>query len=325
MANEESGNNNVVFVYMGGDQEVPTDVTHVRVHKSVKIITANLFQNCYHLMSIEMHDGVEIIKEYAFSHCCSLRGIKLPGVRVIEKGVFYQCNALADVDFGNNNKLETIGEGAFDGCYALTTIEIPKVRVIEGWAFYGCKQLTAAKFSEDLQTIGPRSFEDCECLQRITIPLKVKMFGIDPIFHDCYELSQVNVVGGIHKTISSLLLQSWRNEMNDEIDRINQVLPNTGRYEKTAAIRRWNTRVLERIEHYKSEHYALLKEDMTQLELALWKANLHNEEEMEEAREQPTKKAKIDRKTENARRQEQRITSGASIVIKNVLPFLKLE
>ena len=62
---------------------------------------------------------------------------------------------------------------------------------------------------------------------------------------------------------------------------------------------------------------------MTLLELALWKANLHEEEEMEEEK-QPGKKSKIDRKTENARRQEHRITSGASIVIKNVLPFLKL-
>ena len=193
-------------------------------------------------------------------------------MRVIEKCVFYECNALADVDFGNNNnKLETIGEGSFDGCTTLTTIEIPNVRVIEGWAFYGCKQLTAAKFSEDLQTIGPRSFEDCECLQRIAIPLKVKMFGIDLIFHDCYELSQVDVVGDIHKTISSLLLQSWKNDMNDEIDRINQVLPNTGRYEKTAAIRRWMESVLIGFEHYKSEHYALLKEAITLLELALWK------------------------------------------------------
>ena len=323
MANERD-NNDVVFVYMGGDQDVPKDITHVGVHKSVKIIAARAFQNCYNLVSIEMHDGVEIIKEYAFCNCYRLSGIKLPGVRVIEKCAFHECNALADVDFGNNNKLETIGEGAL-AYTALRNIKIPTVRVIEGWAFYGCKQLTAAKFSEDLQTIGRRSFEDCECLERITIPLKVNMFGIDPIFHDCYELSQVDVVGGIHKTISSLLLQSWKNDMNDEIDRINQVLPNTGRYEKTAAIRRWNARVLERMEHYKSEHYALLKEDMTQLELALWKANLHEEEEMEDTREQPAKKAKIDRKTENARRQEQRITSGASTVIKNVLPFLKLE
>ena len=54
---DEGGKNNNVFVYMGGDQEVPRDVTHVRVHKSVKIISTRAFQNFHHLVSIEMHDG----------------------------------------------------------------------------------------------------------------------------------------------------------------------------------------------------------------------------------------------------------------------------
>jgi hypothetical protein len=59
-----------------------------------------------------------------------------------------------------------------------------------------------------------------------------------------------------------------------------------------------------------------LKEDMTQLELAVWKANLDDKKEEAQA-----KRAKID--VEMARK-ERRITSGASIVIKNVLPFLQL-
>jgi len=114
--------------------------------------------------------------------------------------------------------------------------------------------------------------------------------------------------------------------MNNEIGRINQVLPDT--HDKTVAIRQWIERVLERLEHYKSEHYALLKELTTLLELALWKAKLDEEFGFEEAlskevsESNTAKKAKIDMK---AARQEQRITSGANIVIKNVLPFLKLE
>jgi hypothetical protein len=36
-------------------------------------------------------------------------------------------------------------------------------------------------------------------------------------------------------------------------------------------------RVIERIEHYKNEHYAVLKEFTTLLELALWKAKLYEE------------------------------------------------
>jgi hypothetical protein len=55
---------------------------------------------------------------------------------------------------------------------------------------------------------------------------------------------------------------------------------------------------------------------MTQLELALWKAKLDEKEyDSLEGR------GKID--TEDTRK-EKRITSGASIVIRNVLPFLQL-
>jgi hypothetical protein len=62
MDHAEDGDDDEVFVYMGGDQAVPRDVTHVRIHKSVKIITRRAFMNCRKLVSIEMHDGVELLK-----------------------------------------------------------------------------------------------------------------------------------------------------------------------------------------------------------------------------------------------------------------------
>jgi len=94
---DNNGNNDDVFVYMGGDQEVPEDVTHVRVHKSVKIITRCAFNHCRNLVSIEMHDGVENIGAMAFYRCTTLRGIKLPGVRVIDNNAFIVCLALEDL------------------------------------------------------------------------------------------------------------------------------------------------------------------------------------------------------------------------------------
>ena len=53
--------------------------------------------------------------------------------------------------------------------------------------------------------------------------------------------------------------------MNQEIDRINQVLPNTPASEKTDdTITLWITSVINRMEHFKAEHNTLLKEaDMT--------------------------------------------------------------
>jgi acid stress-induced BolA-like protein IbaG/YrbA len=106
----------------------------------------------------------------------------------------------------------------------------------------------------------------------------------------------------MHRTISSLLLGSWRNEINREIDSINRVLPSTSTDEKTAAIQNWLKRVNAKIQHYKSEHYKLLKDNMVLLELALWKANLPS--------------------VDATARQEARVTCGADIIIPHVLSFL---
>jgi 5S rRNA maturation endonuclease (ribonuclease M5) len=147
-------------------------------------------------------------------------------------------------------------------------------------------------------------------------------FGTYKQFACCPNLRTVDLVGGIHKTVASLHLESWRNEMNEEIQRINQILPSTDPDDKTDAIRQWIQSVLDKIEHYKSEHRAILREATTRLELALWDVKLDKDKEGKHSMEEATAgKAKID--VEEARK-EARITSGADIVIKNVLPFLML-
>ena len=107
--------------------------------------------------------------------------------------------------------------------------------------------------------------------------------------------------------------------MTESINRIDQVLPTTPANEKTEEIRQWMESLLDKLDHYKAEHNRFVKEGTALLELALWKAKLGEKED--HVGEGRTKKAKID--TKDARN-EKRITSGADIVIKNVLPFLKL-
>ena len=304
MADHEDDDDNV-FVYIGGSipEHLRETITHVRVHKSVKIITEWAFRSCIQLVSIEMHDGVEIIEEYAF-HCCeSLRRIKLTGVRVIEKAAFCNCHALEDVEFGD--KQESIGNWAFNHCTSLRNVEIPKVRNIGKYAFNRCEGLTEADLSEDLETIRGRAFWKCTRLRSIALPLKDNLLDRH-VFVDCGNLAQVDLIGSIHKTVSSLLLGSWRNEMNNVINQINRDLPTTPTNEKATAIQRWMGTVIHRIDQYKSEHYALLKNNMTQLELALWDANLPNV-------------------AAAASRHEARVTCGADIIIPHVLSFLNDE
>eukprot|EP00984_Skeletonema_dohrnii_P009143 scaffold3460_cov93-Skeletonema_dohrnii-CCMP3373.AAC.3 len=256
-----------------------------------------------------MHDGVEIVGRWAFSRCISLRKIKLLGVREVEREAFYNCTSL-NVEFGG--KLEIIRSGAFGFGPSLQKIKLPSVRTVEEGAFGGCRQLTDVVFGGNLETIQNHAFHSCPLLRRIAVPLKDDMIPINTTNHRCSQfdhcrnLITLDLVGGIHKTISSLFLESWRTEIIAEIDRINQDLPSTGHLGKTDAIRGWIRTVIDRVEHYKAEHYRLLKEDMTLLELAVWKAKIDEKEDDYFNKKVQAKKAKID--VESARK-EQRIKS----------------
>ncbi len=110
--------------------------------------------------------------------------------------------------------------------------------------------------------------------------------------------------------------------MNEEIQRINQILPGTDPREKTSEIVEWIQLVIAKIEHYKSEHRVILKEATTLLELALWKAKLDDFKVVGPGEKKAARKAKID--VDDAKK-EARIISGADIIIKNVLPYLKMD
>eukprot|EP00985_Skeletonema_marinoi_P022458 scaffold14356_cov194-Skeletonema_marinoi.AAC.3 len=287
-----------IFVYRGG--RVPRHVTRVRIDKSVEEIEEIAFYNCEHLVHVETHDGIRRVRKCAFYNCKLLRRIHLKSV--VE-----------------------IGKCAFKGCRSLQHLNLPSIITIGRLAFWKCMALTDVELSERLETIKGRAFLDCKRLQRIAIPLKRDMIPFDDIlqqynqFDQCEHLVTVDLVGGIHKTIASFHMEKWRTEVEEEIHRINQVLPYTPADDKAEAIRQWMDAVLDKMDHYKGEHYRYVKEGITLLELALWKAKLGEKEDS--SKEGRTKKAKVDAVSA---RKGTRITYGAEIVIKNVLPFLKL-
>ena len=307
-----------IFVYTGGDQAVPRDVKRVRIAENIDTILAYAFEDRQQLIEVVGHNWLRKIGASAFNNCISLRWVRnMTGVIEIEQWAFYNCHALSELEFG---KVEIIGEGAFFRCKSLESINMPSIRRVGNYAFQVCEALTDAVFGQDLERIEAAVF--CgSSLRRISIPSKYGLIVGNAAFYGCPNLSRVDILdGGIHKTISSLHMETWRNEMQEEIDRINQTLPNTQWDEKTVAIEQWIIRVLNRMEHYKSEHKMLVKEAMTLLELALWKANLRENEDDNAAAAQEG--VRVTRGRVKRARKDRCITSGASIVIKNVLPFL---
>ena len=302
-----------IFVY-DGTQPVPDEVRRARMHKSVKIVRARAFYRRQHLISVEFHDGIEIIEEYAFCNCPSLSGlINLMGVKIIQKYAFCGCH-VTGIEFGD--KLETIEQYVFSSCIGLEKIRIPTVKTVGRWAFADCDELSDVEFGEGLRTIQEYAFNNSPKLERIALPLKGDMIEED-VLGWCPKLSTVDLVGGIHQTVASLHMESWRSEMTGEINSINQTLP-TFSGGKTESIQQWMESTLRQLNHYKDEHKALMKEATTLLDLALWKANIYgnNGGEGEGVRTAGEVESSRD---------EIRYTSGADVVIKNVLPFLALK
>jgi hypothetical protein len=325
MADDQLFNNNDdgvvvggVFVYTGGEQRVPRDVRRVRIAENVDTIPEGTFKHCRQLREVEGHNKIRKIEHWAFYCCRSLRRVnKMSGVVEIKAGAFTGCSVLSELEF---DMLEIIGEGACASCNSLRSINMPSVRWIGQNAFVSCA-LTSVLFGEKLERIGKGAFLNCPDLRHIVIPLKDNIIIDDCVFYHCGNLSRVDVLaGGI---IPYLHMESWRNEMEEEIDRINQTLPNIPTNEKAGAIREWIARVIDRMEHYKNEHQLLLKEAMTLLELALWKANLRENENDGAAADQEG--VRVTRGRVKRARKDRCVTSGASIVIKNVLPFLALK
>ncbi|KAK1738543.1 leucine-rich repeat domain-containing protein [Skeletonema marinoi] len=320
MADHADGND--IFVYRGG--RAPRHVTHVRIDKSVEVIEEHVFDGYEDLVQVETHDGIRKVEASAFYGCKLLRGINLKSAVEISDHAFYCCGNLESVEFGD--KLETIGRSAFGLCSSLKRLILPSIITFEAGAFWGCSALTDVDISERLETIESNAFLGCECLQRIAIPLKRDLLVYNHLrrnytqFDGCELLVKVDLVGETHtKTVASLHMGSWSTEMQEEINRINQVLP-TIADEKTDEIQQWMDSVLDKMDHYKAKHLRYVEEATTLLELSLWKAKLGaREDNYAEGR---TKKAKVD--VESARNGK-RITCGADTVIKNVLPFLRLE
>ena len=272
----EGGNNIVWFTYTG-QEEIPDEATHIIV--DVRTIPRRAFYCHRNIVEVICHEDVKQIGKDAFIECPNLRRVIMPGVKVVEWRAFQHCEAITHVECC---KLEIIKELAFSCCKSLRSIDLPSIRIVERWAFNECEALMDVKFGSKLESIEEGVFMGCTSLERITIPLKDGLITDDDIFQACGKLKHVDFFGGeLHEFVDALLLEDWKYDIGDEIDSINQILPDVSAGwleddnvfedygQKARVIRWWITVVLGKIDHYKSKHQRILNEAGTTLQLAL--------------------------------------------------------
>ena len=285
----EEGNNIVRGIFTGEEQpedEVENEwgiwpiilrnVTHLSICQSLSVIREDAFHCHPNIIELICHIGLKKIEEFAFGNCPRLKRLVMSGVEEVEFGAFNECGVIEYVEC---DQLEKIRELAFSGCKSLGSIDLPSANIVEHCAFHNCTSLMDVKFGKNLESIGARAFGNNTALKRITIPLKSGLFTHDDVFLNCEKLDEVCLIEEaiVHETVGALLLDEWKNDMNDLISSINGMVQNAsvGRGwvgsesqrsgEKTRVIREWISSVLSKIIHYKAQHRRLVNEAATVL------------------------------------------------------------
>ena len=220
-----------IFVYMGGDQVIPDDVKVICVDASIKNIADRTFSGLQYLEEVRLLDGIERIGYAAFHACKRLRRINFPpSLKSIGMLAFAYCSELSEL--GGPLEVKVIGEEAFRACTSIGNDGIKfgeGLDVIGSKAFFGCLGLKKVEFPTGKNGknvgIGYGAFHSCTSLKSVVTPLNLPLMSTNhQIFTGCQNLETIKLVGQVHNTISYMQLQSWRDEINSEIGRINSIL-----------------------------------------------------------------------------------------------------
>jgi len=154
-----------------------------------------------------------------------------------------------------NDGLAKIGQGVFANCTSLESRSFPStIEEIEKYAFSGCNNLTVVEFHGIVQTIGLDAFEGCHSLERFTLPSistrlnNIMQSGNYPIIE-----AKIEGVRGVVERRGSILF-------------VLAATMNRGR--------NWNTIKASLDQIVSWIRYHEIKEETTLFELALWKTNL---------------------------------------------------
>lgn len=190
-------------ITVGGFEE--SEIEYIILPTTLRTISANAFQYCDRLMSIDIPVSVTTIGSNAFRGCSNLEDVSVAdgntkyhsaGNCIIETAsdtLIVGCNSSVIPTDGSVVK---IGYGAFYGRESLTSIVVPDgVTEIDNTAFTNCLALTDITLPESLINIGAMAFYGC-AMSEITIPDSVQNIRMYS-FSVCPNLTTVTLGSGV--------------------------------------------------------------------------------------------------------------------------------
>jgi hypothetical protein len=199
MSSESTNDTQEIHTWrMEQEDEVPMDVTNVRVHASATFIPCQAFIIREFLRNIELPEGLQSIGEAAFFGCTSLIHCKIPSTVFYIGRAAFKLTGIRSIELPS--RLPVIFRDTFEGCDFLTHVDIPStVRYIKDGAFRDCSSLVSASLPDKLLQIGEGAFTGCSSLTYIKIPKTVTHLD-SATFADCSRLISVE----LHEDIESI-------------------------------------------------------------------------------------------------------------------------
>lgn len=149
---------------------------------NVQEIENQVFAYCEKLKSIDIPASVTTLGRWIFQECYNLKNVTLhEGLATLSPSTFYGCG-ISEI------QIPTTVTEIPDYCFGetkLTTITIPStVKSVGFGAFYGCTDLISANIEADLNEIPPLMFYICSSLQTVNLPENITSIG-DDAFVNC--------------------------------------------------------------------------------------------------------------------------------------------
>lgn len=200
-----------------------TDVDNLRasianVKSDARGIAAGAFAFSNQIAYISISPSVKIVGPQALSDSSASEVFIAYGITKIDALAFEDCKSLAKLTLPDT--VTEIGYGAFADCETLSGIEIPSsITKIAADAFKGCNEnlfvkendlvyvdewlvdnenmlLRSADLYDETRGIADGIFADCESLESVTLPVRLKSIG-DNAFENCGKLASISLPDNI--------------------------------------------------------------------------------------------------------------------------------
>lgn len=179
------------YILTGTQKILPANVVIPSEYMGLPVteIGKGAFEGCAEIESVVVPSPISSIRPFAFAYCSSLNKADFSCVSVLSDHVFYHCESLKTVNWGN--AMELVGENCFEECGALESVDLPStVWGIGEECFKNCEHLKEIKLPNSLRSIPTRSFYGCENLKQVTIAEGVTSIYVEA-FAFCSSLQQI--------------------------------------------------------------------------------------------------------------------------------------